>query len=179
LNNPLAHYKNYVESVEKYSEKNHLFLILSPFRKIPEGPAGIYFKEKNDFKLIILSHFTKVLVEKIKIISPSSQNSNLYLNELIQTLQNRTINYKRESLLVSLCESLINYNYKSNSKGGFLELKEKNYVYKIRIEKSNWKIEYWIDGNKMNLIEIELSSDFQYLKKEIDNFINSNQNTIN
>ena len=156
MNNPLAHYKNYVESVEKYSEKNHLFLILSPFRKIPEGPAGIYFKEKNDFKLIILSHFTKVLVEKIKII-----------------------NYKRESLLVSLCESLINYNYKSNSKGGFLELKEKNYVYKIRIEKSNWKIEYWIDGNKMNLIEIELSSDFQYLKKEIDNFINSNQNTIN
>jgi hypothetical protein len=160
LNNPLDDYKKFIN--DKYPNKNHYFFILTPYKKEAIGRAKKFFEENNEFKQIILSHFIKNIKEKLQKVYPNDNQDNIYFEyfkDFIQTVENREIRSKRNTILLELSKKLISDNYKSeyhrNNQGGFIEIKTDKYNLKIRITKDGWQVEKW--NNKICKEKIQLN----------------------
>jgi hypothetical protein len=169
LNNPLEDYKKYIEEHSEYSKKKKYYLILTPFKKDPIGDAKMYFKENNEFKHIILSHFIKTVKKK------NEQNfrgdiyeKNIYqqyFEEFIQTIENREIRFKRRIALTELSDDLnksllnkgLESKYHLNNQGGFLEIKKDTSALKIRIKSGIWQMEKWKNNKPQSEQKLENS----------------------
>ncbi len=153
LNNPLDDYKKFVN--DKYSNQQHYFFVLTPYKKEATGIAKEYFESNNEFKQIILSHFINKVKEKLQELYPNYENENIYFKyyfkDFIQTVENRKIHSKRHEVFRSLQQEInekIKPIYCEFHKKGFLEIKILDFVLKIRIAASRWQIEKWITGEK-------------------------------
>jgi hypothetical protein len=153
LNNPLDDYKKFVN--DKYSNQQHYFFVLTPYKKEATGIAKEYFESNNEFKQIILRHFINKVKEKLQELYPNYENENIYFkyyfNDFIQTVENRKIHSKRHEVFRSLQQEInekIKPIYCEFHKKGFLEIKILDFVLKIRIAASRWQIEKWITGEK-------------------------------
>ena len=78
LNNPLDDYKKFVN--DKYSNQQHYFFVLTPYKKEAIGIAKEYFESNNEFKQIILSHFINKVKEKLQELYPNYESENIYFN---------------------------------------------------------------------------------------------------
>lgn len=166
LDNPLDDYKTFIE--KHYSERKQFYFILTPFKKDPIGNAEKYFKEHNEFKQIILSHFVKTVKHNLQNTFGNLQKKNEYyhyFNEFIETVDNRKIRSLRRITLNKLSDKLnksilnkgLESKYHLNNQGGFLEIKKDQKALKIRIKPKGWQIEKW-KNNAKYLSDTEIKS---------------------
>ncbi|RKE04169.1 PD-(D/E)XK nuclease family protein [Marinifilum flexuosum] len=148
LDNPLEIYQTYVE--ENYPNKYHYFLVLAPYRKQPIGAAEKYLKTKNDFKLVILSHF----VEQVKLSIPDhyfeEKSSNVYAQyvfDFIQTIENRKfrnqIVNKLEDVKKTIEKAGISSQIIRKWNGGYLLVSKKDHNLKVRVNEGTYQLEKW------------------------------------
>jgi len=188
LNNPLDDYKKFVN--DKYSNQQHYFFVLTPYKKEAIGIAKEYFESNNEFKQIILSHFINKVKEKLQELYPNYESENIYFKyyfkDFIQTVENRKIHSKRHEVYTEL-KLAINKKIKSKDflscelrKSEFLEIKlQHSYLkIKIRITTSGWQIEKWIKQIKKwkkdekTLVYLEKEKSYNDIVKELEKFIN-------
>jgi hypothetical protein len=165
LNNPLETYRSHITNTFKDSTKKVFYIVLTPSKKEADVPnVKEYLENNSDFKQVIINHF----VNKIELPLDFIESDDfIYFKDFIQTIENREIKYKRESLLRKLNEFL-NYDYHSNNKGGFIKINKLNYFYKIRINDKHYQIEKWtseISKESINLVDLNTS--FTNLKQLI------------
>lgn len=187
LNNPLDDYKKFVN--DKYSNLQHYFFVLTPYKKEAIGVAKEYFESNNEFKQIILSHFINKVKEKLQELYPNYESENIYFKyyfkDFIQTVENRKIHSKRHEVYTEL-KLAINKKIKSKDfsscelhKSDFLEIKlQHSYlIIKIRITTSGWQIEKWIEQNEKwkkdekTLVYLEKEKSYNDIVKELEKFI--------
>jgi len=170
LDNPLADYKKFME--ERYSEKSkHIYIVLTPYSKTPEGKAKEFIDKHSDFKKVILSKFIKNVKEMLPndYLEQNTYDSN-YLKDFIQTIENREIRYKRSHILKELNNHIPKFEFHNNNQGGFLQYKNNSIWIKIRIKNKKWQIENWKDNKQLERHEI--LSNFKNIINVLNNKIN-------
>jgi hypothetical protein len=168
LDNPLLSYQTFIETEEDYINKKHIFLVLTPYRKEAIGDAIVYLEKGNlKFQQVILSHFFK----SINIKEDTKNKFKEYFNDLIQTIKNREIRYKRSELIKQIANKIsigFNSEFINNSEGGYLQYKINDIYIKLRVSKSHYRIDKC--NSNFKVIEqkkIEFSLNIKDLETEI------------
>lgn len=186
LNNPLKTYQNQIQEIEKKFQtkgnkpRNLYFVVLTPFKKKPSDSVQHLINEGNNpFRQVILGHFIRKVIENIPndYWKENASNPNAqYLSDLIQTIQNREVRFKRSEILKDLLNQLKpTYNCEYFSKGGaggFIQINSKNSRYKIRFsDNCQVQLEKWsLDSKReMTYAPISLSCANDY-RAQVDIF---------
>jgi len=175
LNNPLNIYESYVKS--EYPNRQYLFLVLTPKRKMPKGQAI----GNKVFKQMVLSHFVDSIKNNLKNVNVSS----IQLDEFLQTMDNRSANFKVLKLLEAnghdietvplrqvpanwlnfLVEmklrkyaDIVNGVYRSNNAGGFVEVVANSKAIKVRWLDGFWQSEIWHKDDEGLAIKLDNST---------------------
>ncbi|RYM31328.1 hypothetical protein ERX46_16735 [Brumimicrobium glaciale] len=188
LNNPLETYQKHIVEIEKKFQEEHnlkrdlIFVVLTPFKKPPSISVQRFIDrddgKANVFSQVILSHFFKNLTNKIpkEYFKENTNNySSQYLTDLIQTINNREINFKRNEILKSLEIHINNSNLNSvfHSNKGFVEIKTAKCNFKIRFfDNQHFQIERWSADNKRletyNPIDLSAPNIFELTLKNLN-----------
>lgn len=155
LDNPLADYKAFV--AKTYPSKKSYFVVLTPYKKTPEGSAKKHLQRDNSFKQVILSHFVETIAKEVPedyYSNPTVDSS--FLKIFLQTITNRKIKTERKDKLKALGNYLekkqLSNTYRPNAQGGFLEFKTDPYHLKIRIRNGAVDIEQWKSPKPKNKV---------------------------
>jgi len=167
LNNPLDVYQEQIKKMEEdYQKKGNkprdiFFIVLTSQKKTPEDNVQEFIdtrqghESRNFFRQVILSHLIKNVVKKIPneyFIEQYSNPDAQYLTDLIQTIQNREVRFKRSEILKDLLNHVKDkYDSEYFSKGGyggFIQVKSINSRYKIRLTTNiQIQMECWSKDN--------------------------------
>lgn len=90
LDNPLSDYEDHINN--KYTDKEKVFIVLSPVWKKAEGKA----MAENNFKQVILSRFIENVEKSRKSQKKefSDKEQEVYYHDFINTIENRKITYE-------------------------------------------------------------------------------------
>jgi hypothetical protein len=183
LNNPLETYQSQICKIEQdfqetdKRQRDLFFVVLTPFKKTPSDLVHQFIqkddKKANRFSQIILSHFIKNVSKKIRNAEIESMQ---YIDDLIQTINNREIKFKRGEILKDLQSKLVKSNLNSvyHNNKNFIEIKKKLFNFKIRIKNNHqFQIEKWSKDNKREepvfLFELSCANEYETILETLNN----------
>jgi hypothetical protein len=150
LNNDLGKYKMYVEDEDKYKDKKHVFIVLTPNIKKSVGKAKSFYDNKPtnciEFKQVTFRQFIKKLEENPPSLPNDGLPKFMYL-DFIQTLKNRSIRYTIYKELEKLEKKLDGFVFHKNNL--FLEKELNDKALKIRFNSQGLNFEKWESNKKL------------------------------